>query len=340
MFYEKKDTNQQPIVLNLIIVFYTLMGMDHLLSNEYFSFIPSIQKLKADIKKYQDMFNRQLVAMVKDYTYLVIFGETRYTPYNARLICNDKNIWWFYLSQNHEMAYERTFYHGILHRAKNYSKESIIEFAMTCFDPTIFEWNEYYGGKNWYNIAKSLTIESIQNNPVLYLDHAFDLQHNSGVYLDKGADIFAKGVSGVADFLSYKMVGEIFELIYRYCRYYDSYTLKLCSRFFNLMRKYIRPAYEYNYKKGNHSLDEYRWGASFNKYINEINLKMSNEEQVRINNTQIYLLETYQPINFGDGDARDLIYIPPSFCDVEEESKVHGTDHLINCNQWTTQRKN
>lgn len=57
-----------------------------------------------------------------------------------------------------------------------------------------FRWEEGWGGEAWVNIAKAyynLLLASSEEDKIVWIDHTYDLQHNSGVIFDRIA-IYAK----------------------------------------------------------------------------------------------------------------------------------------------------
>ncbi len=66
------------------------------------------------------------------------------------------------------------------------SPKKFIELALKTF--TLPMWNSDYGGKAWHNIAKGwlkLNSSTNYNDMVVYIDHVFDLQHNTDSVLNK-----------------------------------------------------------------------------------------------------------------------------------------------------------
>jgi len=68
-------------------------------------------------------------------------------------------------------------------------------------------WEEGYGGKAWWNIAKGynrlLNAKSIPDKMVA-IDHVYDLQHNSNTVFDKVRDYYKSGYSWLKDSLDDK----------------------------------------------------------------------------------------------------------------------------------------
>ena len=75
------------------------------------------------------------------------------------------------------------------YQAKKYTKISDYEFMLLAKDAFVqLEWAGQYGGQAWANIADAWIKLSSANNDkdiVAYIDHIYDLEHNTGTMLNK-----------------------------------------------------------------------------------------------------------------------------------------------------------
>ena len=91
-----------------------------------------------------------------------------------------------YLSSYIDSGFSRN---SIYHNCNQYNPYDIIRAGIRLFDESHNDWEDYYGGNKWKNIAKSALMYK-KTPDIVYIDHCVDLSHNNSVYFDKGADIF------------------------------------------------------------------------------------------------------------------------------------------------------
>lgn len=77
-----------------------------------------------------------------------------------------------------------------MQKNNGYSDEDIAKWFIRCFDPDSLSirWKTSYGGGAWQNIAKAylnLMNATTMAKKIAYIDHAYDLQHNSGSVFTK-----------------------------------------------------------------------------------------------------------------------------------------------------------
>jgi hypothetical protein len=93
----------------------------------------------------------------------------------------------------YKVSYEALKY--VQHKMKLDASE-VAECLIDCFDPEIIGWYGSFGGSNWKSIAEGLlkliNAKTI-NEKIIYLDHAYDLQHNTGSVFTKLKSYYKHG---------------------------------------------------------------------------------------------------------------------------------------------------
>jgi hypothetical protein len=109
-----------------------------------------------------------------DYTAITCFTEMRHGEYRCEMKYEELEM---HVKKNRHYAV-----HGALH----YEPKSILKAAKVLFD---YDWESGFGGRSWKKIAEGgLLYQTVPD--MVFIDHAVDLTHNNGAYIDKGI-IFA-----------------------------------------------------------------------------------------------------------------------------------------------------
>lgn len=146
------------------------------------------KELSAALKTESDNLARAFY----DYIVLTAAGEARH----ARRHCCTRHWSNFTVGADRNEAWND---------AQCYSPESLLSALNTLFNKSVWVTGSSYGGKSWGRIVEAGLL--YRKVPALvFLDHAVDLSHNSGLFLDKGI-IFDMPNSTYKLFLDAKTAG-------------------------------------------------------------------------------------------------------------------------------------
>lgn len=313
--------NPLPNLLNLASIFYILEGMKAYVSLSFKDRTPTVQRFLDDVSDYLNYISKHLSLAIYDYTVLVVYGEMRYTGEFGNYRAGSYNGWVGYVFNHPLLQYSasNSSRHNYTHNIKYgafFTPESIKRTARIIFDTWYFNWSRNYGGEKWRKIT-NLIDDYRSLSHVVFIDKAFDTQHNTSVYLDKNAGIFAsEDFYGLKDFLDDKREKTIFSIINDYSRLVDYKTMKFIQRFHGLC--------VFKYKETLKGLDDTGWGTgayvddiyenmSLLTYGHNINLiedllsKITMQRYAR-GNLSVYALEHRKPIQWGSDDFGKLFY--------------------------------
>lgn len=152
-------------LLVLLVNWYTLLYLESL-SNSYDKINNAFYshrnyKFREDLEKYLDIYTQKLNELFRDYIIVASSLEADAGAHGESHFKFPHSIW-----GPNEILY--------------YKKEALIDTLKHCFRD--FLWSNEFGGKPWYDAVASLSIK----NPIVFIDHVVDLQHNTGTLLNKG----------------------------------------------------------------------------------------------------------------------------------------------------------
>lgn len=312
----------QPNIFHLCVIFYILEGMRTYINFSFKEKTCSIQKLLDDINQYMNWLIPRLAKAIYDYTVLVVYGEMRYTNCHGHYYkgsYNEQNIFIF----NHPLTKvtssmaSRRSYRQFIKYGTFYNPDTIKETAYIIFNPEFFKWDRSYGGTSWLDIAHLIDDYKKMSN-FIFIDRAFDTQHNGGVFLDKATNIFdVNSTYSLKDFLDEKQTKDIFSLIYNYYGDVDYKTMKLIQRFYSICKiKHEEEIEKIRYTKY-YSFECYIPDIYNSITIKDYGIKLNHMNRCFANitmrchlhgNLTIYALEHRIPIEWGNEDFRKSFY--------------------------------
>lgn len=130
----------------------------------------SHQRWRRDYQDYFDVFTERFARTLYDYLCLIVFGEARHASNCAGYYYED---WPVSHIDGRSNAYSY---------ATDYSPASFLPKAAQLF--LAGNWEESYGGRAWARIAEAAMLYG-KVPDVVFIDHAIDLSHNSGLCFDK-----------------------------------------------------------------------------------------------------------------------------------------------------------
>ena len=280
--------------------FYALMALG--LCIKPIPFNHSHEKFIRDYEWYKNWFYTRLAKMMYDYISIICLGEIRHAEHESEKYASIDGV-------DESVSRSKIYY-----TTCDYTQNSILKLCEKLFNPIFNMWHRTYGGYNWYIIAKA----GLQYNKIpheVFIDHVFDLEHNTGNIFDKRGFIF--GYYNISSLLDYKRYVNPCRLL----KWAETYELQtLIERACNLGMIYI-PFSEINdfvYTNGKCKIDfrsprrnrylsisEHRMEKYCNRfYLNEDKF-FDQKNTYRFSLTE--LMDMYHPIKWGKEDA---MYLP------------------------------
>ena len=198
-------------IRQLVQEFYAMEAVSAMIQgNQYSCFQPmrhSHSRWHSDFMEFQKTYISQFAAAIYDYTVLVVAAELRHGKRQASR----------YIKDYYTTAYGRE---DVYRDCACYKAHDILLAGLHLFDPAFAKWNEAYGGKKWFYIAKAGLLKGTVSDEV-FIDHCVDLSHNNSIYFDKSAGIFCLQETRLyQEFLDHKRICEPQALIkgqFGYC---------------------------------------------------------------------------------------------------------------------------
>lgn len=170
---------------------------EELLKDVFFSISQEIRHYPDKIhvhhskKKLKDILNeKQIKAIEKFQRNIEVFGDA--------LLTHRDRIEDFYKNHLDDEKYEDIFLNSdeeknqlivlISSLKTELTEKQFVEICKKLFDPENIFWEPKYGGKKWYEICKgwlNLYNAKTLNNIMIWIDHIYDLEHNTGSLFDK-----------------------------------------------------------------------------------------------------------------------------------------------------------
>lgn len=187
-------------VLDLAQWFYLFMFMDLCMSNPMFSFSPSGERLRRDIREFYDKLCAKFAEALYNYIIYACCREMKH----AEEFCSHTPM--FILGKRTDTISRM----GIRERIHRCDPVYVLRFSEHIFGS--FEWNRSFGGEKWCKAAK-LALQYGKISNVLFIDRIIDLQHNTGSLFSKDNPYFVGRDDSLKGFLTCKtMITDEFEL--------------------------------------------------------------------------------------------------------------------------------
>lgn len=240
-FVKEKVWEDRVDINHAVGIFYSLELLYGLILKNYTPFLPSNEKLFADIKKYRDIWIKKLAQIIYDYIVVIVGAELRHSYECSEYYHPDffGGGWLKNMSRN-ECFEDRTF-----------DPDFILRLGENLFDEKKNGWRLGFGGEKWYNIAKAGLMHG-KTPDVIFVDHTVDLSHNNSVFFDKGGGIVYCNIGEYKRMLDRKFhMVDFFDLLsfIRWHEKLDSNLMELVKRYNVLIEndQYLLPTYSCGY---------------------------------------------------------------------------------------------
>ncbi len=164
----------------------------NIFSNAYLKIDKMEGDLKVFLKEYRGAFSKYSDEVLQDFTPDRLdtkYQQNQDTFGDKSLFDQDEHSYKELGGRNDTYA-DSFFALQKVQKIQGLSEEDMAKWFIRCFDPDSdsIRWKSSYGGRAWQTIAKaylSLLLADTMAKKIAYIDHAYDLQHNTGSVFTK-----------------------------------------------------------------------------------------------------------------------------------------------------------
>jgi len=164
----------------------------NIFSNAYLKIDRMEDDLKVFLKEYREAFSKYSDEVLQDFTPDRLdtkYQQNQDTFGDKSLFDQDEHSYKELGGRNDTYA-DSFFALQKVQKIQGLTEEDIAKWFIRCFDPDSdsIRWKSSYGGQAWQTIAKaylSLLLADTMAKKIAYIDHAYDLQHNTGSVFTK-----------------------------------------------------------------------------------------------------------------------------------------------------------